>query len=65
MDKMQLIEVLNMVTSMGMTVTQLDESTMTVSGGTASMEPTPTAEEEPAAEEDAQQAALDEAIAGM
>jgi len=61
MDKMQLIEVLNMVTSMGMNVTQLDESTMTVSSGTAPMaEATPT---EP--ETDAQQAALDEALAGM
>lgn len=62
MDKMQLIEVLNMVTSMGMTVTQLDDQTMTVSGGAAPAAAAP-ATEEPAA--DAQQAALDEAIAGM
>lgn len=64
MDKMQLIEVLNMVTSMGMTVTQLDDSTMTVSSGAA---PAPAAESAPAEEPaaDAQQAALDEALAGM
>ena len=61
MDKMQLIEVLNMVTSMGMNVTQLDESTMTVSSGAAPM--AEAAPAEPAA--DAQQAALDEALAGM
>jgi hypothetical protein len=59
MDKMQLIEVLNMVTSMGMTVSQLDDATMTVSSGAAA----PMQEE--AAPEDAQQAALDAALTGM
>jgi hypothetical protein len=65
MDKMQLIEVLNMITSMGMTVTQLDESVMNVSSGAA-----PEPELEPVAEEDTeadadQMAALDEAMSGM
>jgi hypothetical protein len=65
MDKMQLIEVLNMVNSMGMTVTELTESSMTISAGaTTAPEPEPIQEED--TEEDAaQMAALDEAISGM
>lgn len=68
MDKMQLIEVLNMVNSMGMTVSQLDESTMMVAAGTPAVEPepelTPVAEEN-TEEDTAQMAALDEALSGM
>lgn len=65
MDKMQMIEVLNMVNSMGMTVTALDEVTMMVTANAA-----PQPEIEPVAEEDteedaAQMAALDEAMSGM
>jgi hypothetical protein len=65
MDKMQLIEVLNMVNSMGMTVTELTETNMTLTSGEA-----PAPELEPIEEEDTeedldQMAALDEAIAGM
>ncbi len=61
MDKMQLIEVLNMVNSMGMTVTELTDTTMMISSGAA---PEPVAEEN--TEEDAaQMAALDEAMSGM
>ena len=65
MDKMQLIEVLNMVNSMGMTVTELTDTTMVVSAG---MTPEPTVEpvaEEDTAEDADQMAALDEAISGM
>ena len=63
MDKMQLIEVLNMVNSMGMTVSELTDTTMMISSG-APAEPMPVAEEN--TEDDAaQMAALDEAIAGM
>jgi hypothetical protein len=67
MDKAQLIEVLNMVYSMGMTVGQLDESVMMIGNPTpVESEPDlePVAEEE--TEEDAaQMAALDEAMSGM
>jgi hypothetical protein len=65
MDKMQLIEVLNMINSMGMTVTELTESSMTISAGAvAAPEPEPVQEDD--TEEDAaQMAALDEAISGM
>jgi hypothetical protein len=65
MDKMQLIELLNMVNSMGMEVTQLDETAMTISSG-AAMPEEPVLE--PVEEEDTdedQMAALDEAISGM
>lgn len=66
LNKMQLIEVLNMIYSMGMTVDQLTETSMNVSGGMTDTtmdlaEAAPA--EEPAA--DAQQSALDEALAGM
>jgi hypothetical protein len=65
MDKMQLIEVLNMVNSMGMTVTELTETNMTLSSGEEpdlDLEPV----EEDNTDEDADQmAALDEAISGM
>ncbi len=65
MDKMQLIDILNMVNSMGMTVTELTESTMTVAAGAAQApEPEPV-QEENTADDAAQMAALDEAIAGM
>jgi hypothetical protein len=65
MDKMQLIEVLNMVNSMGMTVTELTESTMTVSAGAMQApEPQPV-QEENTQDDAAQMAALDEAISGM
>jgi hypothetical protein len=64
MDKMQLIEVLNMVTSMGMNVTQLDETLMTIAG-TAPAPIEDTTAEAPAMDDAAQQAALDEALAGM
>ena len=61
MDKMQLIEVLNMVNSMGMTVSELTDTTMMISSGVA---PEPVAEEN--TEDDAaQMAALDEAMSGM
>jgi hypothetical protein len=62
LDKMQLIEVLNMVYSMGMTVDQLNDTTMVISGGTPTEEPMiePIAEDN--AEEDAQETALDEAM---
>jgi hypothetical protein len=61
MDKMQLIEVLNMVNSMGMTVSELTDTTMMISSG---MTPEPVMEEN--TEDDAaQMAALDEAISGM
>jgi hypothetical protein len=65
LDKMQLIEVLNMVYSMGMTVDQLNDTTMTISGGTPTEEPMiePIAEDN--AEEDAQETALDEAMLNM
>jgi hypothetical protein len=65
MDKMQLIEILNMINSMGMTVTELTESAMTISAGAVTApEPEPVAEEN--TEDDAaQMAALDEAISGM
>jgi hypothetical protein len=65
MDKMQLIEVLNMVNSMGMTVTELTDTAMVVSSGMAS-EPSvePVAEEDTAEDAD-QMAALDEAMSGM
>jgi hypothetical protein len=62
---MQLIEVLNMVNSMGMTVTELTDTTMVVSSG---MTPEPAVEPvaEENTEEDADQmAALDEAMSGM
>jgi hypothetical protein len=67
MDKMQLIEVLNMVNAMGMTVTELTDTTMMISSG--AME-APEPELEPVAEEDTeadadQMAALDEAMSGM
>jgi len=67
MDKMQLIEILNMVNSMGMTVTELTESSMVVASNTA---PTPEIEPQPIEEENteddaAQMAALDEAMSGM
>ena len=67
MDKMQLIEVLNMVNSMGMTVSQLDEATMMVAAGAEQpMEPEIAPVEEENTEEDAaQMAALDEALSGM
>jgi hypothetical protein len=65
MDKMQLIEVLNMVNSMGMTVTELTDAAMVVSSGaTAAPEPQPV-EEEGTEEDAAQMAALDEALSGM
>lgn len=65
MDKMQLIEVLNMVNSMGMTVTELTDTSMVVSAGaTPTPEPQPV-EEEGTEEDAAQMAALDEAISGM
>ena len=65
MDKMQLIEVLNMVNSIGMTVSELTETNMTVAAGAMQApEPEPVAEEN--TEDDAaQMAALDEAISGM
>ena len=67
MDKMQLIEVLNMVYSMGMSVSALNESSMSItSGQTTSPEETVIEPiEEEATDEDAQTAALDEALAGM
>jgi len=68
MDKMQLIEVLNMVNSMGMTVSQLDESTMMVASGAPAVEPEPELTpvvEENTEEDTAQMAALDEALSGM
>jgi len=65
MDKMQLIEVLNMINSMGMTVTELTESSMTISAGAvAAPEPEPV-QEDGTEEDAAQMAALDEAISGM
>lgn len=63
MDKMQLIEVLNMVNSMGMTVTELTDTSMVVSSG-AAPEAAPV-QEENTQEDAAQQAALDEALSGM
>lgn len=63
MDKMQLIEVLNMVNSMGMTVSELTDTTMMISSGM-----TPEAmpiEEENTEDDAAQMAALDEVISGM
>jgi hypothetical protein len=63
MDKMQLIEVLNMVNSMGMTVSELTDTTMMISSGMAA-EPQPVAEEN-TADDAAQMAALDEAMSGM
>jgi hypothetical protein len=67
MDKMQLIEVLNMVYSMGMTVSALNESSMSISSGqpTTPEEPVISPVEEETTDEDAQNAALDEALAGM
>lgn len=67
MDKAQLIEVLNMVYSMGMSVSALNESSMSItSGQTTSPEETVIEPiEEEATDEDAQTAALDEALAGM
>jgi hypothetical protein len=67
MDKMQLIEVLNMLNTMGMTVSQLDEATMMVAAGAEQpMEPEIAPVEEENTEEDAaQMAALDEALSGM
>jgi hypothetical protein len=66
LDKMQLIEVLNMVNSMGMTVTQLDENTMMVSAGAAQPEIEATPEEDTEEDMDeAQMSALDEAMSGM
>jgi hypothetical protein len=68
LDKMQLIEVLNMVNSMGMTVTQLDETVMMISAGAAPAveEPMLEATPEENTQEDADQmAALDEAMSGM
>jgi hypothetical protein len=67
MDKMQLIEVLNMLNTMGMTVSQLDEATMMVAAGAEQpMEPEVAPVEEENTEEDAaQMAALDEALSGM
>jgi hypothetical protein len=67
MDKMQLIELLNMVYSMNMTVTALNESSMTISGGEVMpqedvIEPI---EEEETEADAAQMAALDEAMSGM
>ena len=65
MDKMQLIDILNMINSMGMTVTELTETNMTISAGaTAAPEPEPV-EEEDTEEDAAQMAALDEAMSGM
>ena len=65
MDKMQLIEILNMVNSMGMTVTELTENSMTISAGAVvAPEPEPV-QEENTQEDAAQMAALDEAISGM
>ena len=63
MDKMQLIEVLNMVNSMGMTVTELTDTSMMISSG-ATPEAAPV-QEENTQEDAAQQAALDEALSGM
>jgi predicted transcriptional regulator len=67
MDKMQLIEVLNMLNTMGMTVSQLDEATMMVAAGAEQPMETEIApvEEENTEEDAAQMAALDEALSGM
>jgi hypothetical protein len=65
MDKMQLIEVLNMVNSMGMTVTELTETNMTLTSGEAALPEIEPVEEEETEEDVDQMAALDEAIAGM
>lgn len=67
MDKMQLIEVLNMVYSMGMTVSALNESSMSITSGQTMSPEEPVIEpiEEEVTDEDAQTAALDEALAGM
>lgn len=67
MDKMQLIELLNLVYTQNMTVTTLNESSMTISMGTpmpeeAVIEPI---QEEETDEDAAQMAALDEAMSGM
>jgi len=65
MDKMQLIEVLNMVNSMGMTVTELTDTAMIVSAGTTPEPAVEPVEEENTAEDADQMAALDEAMSGM
>ena len=65
MDKMQLIEVLNMVNSMGMTVTELTETNMTLTSPEAPAPELEPVQEEDTAEDVDQMAALDEAIAGM
>jgi len=68
LNKVQLIEVLNMIYNSGMTVSQLTETSMTVAGIPETtediVEPAPVAEDN--TEEDvAQAAALDEALSGM
>jgi hypothetical protein len=66
MDKMQLIEVLNMIYSMGMTVDMLDDTAMTVSSGAgATEEPMIEPVEEDDMGDDAQMDALDQALMGM
>jgi hypothetical protein len=64
MDKMQLIEVLNMVYSMGMTVGELSDTTMMVGSGTPT-EPMIEPVVEDNQEQDAQATALDEAMLNM
>jgi hypothetical protein len=65
MDKMQLIEVLNMVYSMGMNVDQLSDTTMTITSGSPVEEPMiePIVEEN--MDDDVQATALDEAMLDM
>jgi hypothetical protein len=65
LDKMQLIEVLNMVYSMGMTVDQLNDTTMVISGGTPTEQPMIEPITEDNTEEDAQATALDDAMLNM
>jgi len=67
MDKMQLIEVLNMVNAMGMTVTELSETMMTISAGAMA---TPEMDVEPVEEDNteddaAQMAEFDEGMSGI
>jgi|LakMenE18May11ns_1017448.scaffolds.fasta_scaffold9852386_3 hypothetical protein len=65
MDKMQMIEILNMVNSMGMTVSALDETSMMVMANAAPQPEIEPVAEEGTEEDAAQMAALDEAMSGM
>jgi hypothetical protein len=67
MDKMQLIDLLNLVYSMNMNVSTLNESSMTISTSAPMTEEDVIApiEEEETEEDAAQMAALDEAMSGM